>query len=369
MHPLALESESKLAADIAACSEMLRDGSRTFFAASKVLPRRVCQPATALYAFCRLADDAVDLAGGNAAALANLHVRLDRAYDGCPFPTPADRALADTIHRFAIPRALPLALLEGLAWDAEGRRYGDLAELIDYAVRVAGTVGMMMSILMGARTRDLLARACDLGVAMQLTNIARDVGEDARAGRLYLPLRWLRAAGIDPNAWLARPTFGDDIGAAVQRLLDEAQRLYDRSRAGIDRLPLSCRVGIHAARLLYCEIGHEVSRAGCDSVSCRAVVPRRRKVLLLARAIASLAVWNDNADVECLAQAQYLLDAVAATPVPTRRGHEAGGVLAAMEERVVWVLDLFQELEQRQRLSQSSLYFGAIAPSINKVST
>jgi len=354
MRSLELKSESDLAADIAACSEMLRGGSRTFFAASKVLPRRVCEPAAALYAFCRLADDAVDLGNRNAGALGHLHVRLDRACDGRPLPAPFDRALADTIHRFAVPRALPLALLEGLAWDAEGRRYKDLAELIGYAVRVAGTVGMMMSILMGARTPNLLVRACDLGVAMQLTNIARDVGEDARAGRLYLPLQWLRAANIDPEAWLARPTFCDEIGNIVQRLLDEAERLYARSRPGINRLPLSCRLGIHAARLLYCEIGREVKRAGCDSISCRAVVPCWRKVLLFTRAFASLVAPNDSAAVECLAQAQFLLDAVAATPALTLSARPAGGVLASVEERVVWLLDLFQELERRQQPSQSS---------------
>ncbi len=87
----------------------------------------------------------------------------------------------------------------------------------------------MMSILMGARTPRILARACDLGVAMQLTNIARDVGEDARAGRLYLPLQWLRSAGIDPEAWLARPVFSAALGAVVQRLLDAADGLYARS--------------------------------------------------------------------------------------------------------------------------------------------
>src|SRR5262249_13537001 len=163
---------------------------------SHVLPPRVRDPAIALYAFCRLADDAVDLRGGKIAALAHLRDRLDRAYAGRPYPTPADRAFADVIARFAIPRDLPEALLEGLAWDAGGRRSEDFSALMDYAVRVAGTVGAMMAVLMGARTPQQLARACDLGVAMQLTNIARDIGEDASQGRLYLPLQWLRAAGI-----------------------------------------------------------------------------------------------------------------------------------------------------------------------------
>ena len=103
------------------------------------------------------------------------------------------------------PAALPEALLEGLAWDAEGRSYETLDDLFDYAARVAGTVGVMMTLIMGVRSPEALARACDLGVAMQLTNIARDVGEDARMGRIYLPRQWLREAGVDAEAFLADP--------------------------------------------------------------------------------------------------------------------------------------------------------------------
>ena len=86
---------------------------------------------------------------------------------------------------------------------------------------------------MGARSADLIARACDLGVAMQLTNIARDVGEDARAGRLYLPRAWLREAGVDPVEWLATPRFRPEIAAVVARLLKHAEGLYARADAGI----------------------------------------------------------------------------------------------------------------------------------------
>ena len=175
-------------ADMDACRALLKGGSRTFHAASKVLPRKVSDPAIALYAFCRLADDAVDLGDNRAAAVERLKERLDRAYRGQPMDQAADRAFADVVARFSIPREVPEALLEGLAWDAEGRRYETLPELCAYAARVAGTVGTMMTLVMGQRAPEIVARACDLGVAMQLTNIARDVGEDARAGRLYLPL-------------------------------------------------------------------------------------------------------------------------------------------------------------------------------------
>ena len=204
-------------ADIATCRALLKGGSRTFHAAAKVLPRGVADPAIALYAFCRLADDAVDLGNDRMAAVARLRDRLDRAYRGQPMNLAADRAFADVVAKFGIPRELPEAMLEGLAWDAEGRRYETLRDLAAYAARVAGSVGAMMTLVMGQRAPEIVARACDLGVAMQLTNIARDVGEDARAGRLYLPLQWLREAGTDPDAWLAKPVFTPEIAAIVQR--------------------------------------------------------------------------------------------------------------------------------------------------------
>ena len=104
--------------------------------------------------------------------------------------------LSDVVSDFAIPRELLDALIEGLAWDDMGRRYHDIAELRAYSARVASTVGVISTLIMGIRTSETLARAADLGVAMQLTNIARDVGEDARAGRLYLPTSRMHYAGL-----------------------------------------------------------------------------------------------------------------------------------------------------------------------------
>ena len=193
--------------DLAACRASLRGGSRSFFAASLLLPRRVAEPATALYAFCRQADDLIDRADSDSTTLDQLRDRLDRLYDGRPIADPADRALAAVVARHALPRAVLDAMIEGFAWDAASRRYETLDDLLGYATRVAGTVGVAMAMLMGARSGPAGARACDLGLALQLTNIARDVGEDAANGRLYLPLQWMREAGLDPDAWLASPGF------------------------------------------------------------------------------------------------------------------------------------------------------------------
>jgi phytoene synthase len=342
-------------ADIAACRALLKGGSRTFHAASKVLPRSVADPAIALYAFCRLADDAVDLGHDRKAAVVRLRDRLDRAYCGQPIDQAADRAFADVVAQFSIPRQLPEALLEGLAWDADGRRYETLQELTAYAARVAGSVGAMMTLLMGQRAPEIVARACDLGVAMQLTNIARDVGEDARAGRLYLPLHWLREAGIDPDLWLANPTLTPGITAIVQRLLDTADALYDRATLGIAHLPLSCRPGIYAARALYAEIGRELERGGLDSISKRAVVSNRRKLAVLARMLASMETeWTPArrlGPMDQFDETRFLVDAVAASPL--RDAGPPKVKARPVEDRVVWVIDLFARLERRDQLQRT----------------
>lgn len=276
-----------------------------------------------------------------------------RAYEGRPLPIPADRAFAVVVARHGIPRALPEALLEGLAWDAEAgsRRYEDLPALEAYAARVAGSVGCMMAVLMGAQDRDALARACDLGVAMQLTNIARDVGEDARAGRLYLPLAWLREAGIDPEAWMARPVFDPAVAAVVRRLLLAADGLYRRAGAGIAALPARCRPGIRAAGLFYAGIGREVEGQGFDSVNGRARVPASRKAALVLRAALPMGAGRFALAAESaappLAATRFLVDAVppGAVAAPSFAGTAGRGI----EARAVWVIDLFARLERRDR--------------------
>jgi phytoene synthase len=345
-------------ADMTACRALLKGGSRTFHAASKVLPRRVSDPAIALYAFCRLADDAVDLGNNRAAAVERLKDRLDRAYRGQPVDFAADRAFAQVVARFSIPRELPEALLEGLAWDAEGRRYETLSDLYSYAARVAGAVGAMMTLVMGQRAPEIVARACDLGVAMQLTNIARDVGEDARAGRLYLPVEWLRDAGIDPDAWLAKPVFTSEIALIVRRLLDAADALYGRATWGIAHLPMSCRPGIYAARALYAEIGREVERGGLDSISRRAVVSANRKLSVLARTLVLLQThWAPSrrlAPMTQLDETRFLIEAVAASPL--REAARAEARAKPIEDRIVWVIDLFTRLERRDQLLRSGSF-------------
>jgi phytoene synthase len=172
---------------------------------------------------------------------------------------------------------------------------------------------------------------------MQLTNIARDVGEDHRNGRLYLPLDWLSEAGIDPEDIGSSPA----VRPLIQRLLAEADTLYARSLSGIAMLPAACRPSIHAARMLYAEIGREVERNGCDSVSRRAVVPTSRKLTRLAQSIAACLGSAPRTGLPALPAAQFLVDAVslAGTPkLPPR----------TFEERAQWLTDLFTRLEKQR---------------------
>ncbi|MBK1617641.1 phytoene synthase [Lamprobacter modestohalophilus] len=358
------ETQTSEAADLAACRQMLSTGSKSFFAASFFLPKMIRDPAAALYAFCRVADDAIDEQLDQRAALEQLRERLERVYQGRPLPLAPDRAFAATVERFDVPRALPEALLEGFAWDAEGRSYETIEGVLDYSARVAAAVGAMMTVIMGVRSPTVLARACDLGSAMQLTNICRDVGEDARNGRVYLPKAWLREEGLDIEAWLANPTFNDAVGAVVKRVLDMAEAIYQRAESGIAKLPVPCRPGIYAARLLYAEIGREVARNGYDSVTTRAVVPPGRKVTLLSRAIAATPFPGRSCAESALSENQFLVSAAAAKDRPARSrvavlrsGQDASQRQVGQDspqsvgEKLIWVLDLFATLDERQRMA------------------
>ncbi len=249
-----------------------------------LLPRRVGDSSAALYAFCRVADNAVDQPVGNGPVVAGLEARLGAIYGDSPLGDAVDRAFRAVVRRHGIPRSVPEALLDGFRWDEENRTYPDLRALYDYCVRVGSTVGVMMTLVMGRRDAKTLAAASQLGLAMQLTNIARDVGEDARRGRIYLPLDHLRRAGIDTDSWLASPRLEPGISLTVARVLDVADQLYARSWTGVARLPATCRPAIRAASLLYSEIGNEIRRAECDSVGRRAWTTRTTKLRILARA-------------------------------------------------------------------------------------
>jgi 15-cis-phytoene synthase len=309
-------------ADLALCRQMIRQGSKSFHLASLLLPNSYRQHSRALYGFCRMADDLVDHAENPQTAVAELAKRLDAIYAGTPSDNPTDRAFADVVLRFAIPRAVPDALIEGFVWDAKGRHYQTLSDITAYGVRVAGSVGIMMSLLMGERRPFALARAVDLGVAMQFSNIARDIEEDEKLGRTYLPKEWL----------------SESHSLAASRLVQEAEDIYERAASGIASLPRSCRASINAARLLYREIG---LAARSQNHQGRAIVPFSRKLSLVASAIMQTPWLRMKGAAPCLPEGQFLIDAVAQmpSPVPYAKG---------FDERAGWVMKMFIAVETRK---------------------
>ena len=271
-------------ADRSLCDEAIFSGSKSFDAASRLLPREVRSASRALYAFCRASDDLVDEGQMGRASITNLRNRLDAIYDnGASLSLPCDRAFAAVVHAYGIPKALPDALIDGFEWDEDGKVYNSLEDLLDYAARVASTVGVMMAIIMGCKDEHGFARAADLGLGMQLTNIARDIGEDAANGRIYLPFDWLRDAGIERSDLLAGTADQDAVGRLTARLLSAADSFYRKGLTGLGALPISCRPAIKSAAFIYRDIGREIVLNNYD-LTRRAHTSTVRKLALIARA-------------------------------------------------------------------------------------
>jgi len=348
--------------DLDACVALMRGGSKSFFAASKLLPPRVRSASIALYAFCRVADDVVDEGDDPAEGLLQLRQRLDCIYQGNPENHLEDHALALVVHQHKLPRPLLDGLLDGFGWDAVGNRYDSMEALHGYCARVAGTVGAMMAWIMGARASSTLARACELGVAMQLTNIARDVGEDARNGRIYLPLDWVREEGLDPLIWLDTPADHPAIRRVVARMLEHADTLYQQSSQGIADLPRDCRAAIQAARLIYAEIGHQLVRSGLNSVDQRTVVGSARKMALIGQAQLQ-AVWDKppTASPPPLEGIRFLVEACQHATAPSHALPQ-GFPNRSVTERILWMINLFERLstERRQQsMVRQTMHYGA----------
>ncbi len=330
--------------DIFGCYEAIRKGSKSFYSASKLLPRQVRDPAVVLYAFCRVADDNVDAENAAEDAIDLLRERLELAYRGTPKDEPVDRAFSSLVDKSKMPRALPDALLEGLEWDSLNLRFETLSDLHSYSARVASAVGVMMCVIMDVRDKDVLARACDLGAAMQLTNIARDIGEDARNGRLYIPLKWMNEEGLNPNKFLRNPKPSEKTARIAKRLLFEAEHLYHRAEAGLSELPLSCRPGIFAARHIYERIGKHIAAADYNSITNRAFTTKIEKIGFLMLSLANTAtvsVMPRSAIVhaEPLAEMKFLVDAA----------HEIQKSRNFLDRKAGTVMNILEQMERRDR--------------------
>jgi phytoene synthase len=260
--------------DLMRLGEVIQAGSKSFATASNLFDAETRESARLLYAWCRHCDDCIDgqdLGHGQAvpgtldpgAELALLRAQTADALQGKPTSHPAFAALQMLVRKHAIPVAHPQALLDGFQMDVEGRRYATLKETMSYCYHVAGVVGVMMAMVMGVRDDATLDRASDLGLAFQLTNLARDVVDDARLGRVYLPGEWLETAGVaaEPRA-IADPRNRERVASVVARLLLEADRYYTSSTVGLSQLPMRSAWAVATAHMVYRKIGVEVLRKG-----------------------------------------------------------------------------------------------------------
>jgi phytoene synthase len=265
---------------IAASHATLAANSRSFSLAARLLPPSCRDAIAVLYAWCRRVDDAIDRVppSARAGALAQLRAELDAVYAGTP-QEPTAAAFAAVVRAFGIPRAYPAGLLEGMAMDVARTRYATLEELLHYCHCVAGTVGLMLCHVMGVSDPGALRRAAHLGIAMQLTNICRDVAEDLEDGRVYLPASLLRCE-LSSEAALDGQTRAA-VAQTVTRLLAEADRFYRSGDEGLQALPWRCALAVRAARLLYAAIGTRLREREADPFQGRAVVPRGRQLRLV----------------------------------------------------------------------------------------
>jgi phytoene synthase len=287
---------------IAASASIIARGSKSFAAAARLFDRTTRGHAIMLYAWCRHCDDEIDGQelghGQRSPQPSEQRARLERleletgaamrgdAVSGTPFV-----AFQRVFLECDIPRNYPLDLLEGFAMDVEGGECRTLNDTLRYCYHVAGTVGGMMAAVMGVRDPDVVARAVDLGIAFQLTNIARDVMQDAADGRCYLPRQWLAEVGV-PNDTGQFPHHRDAVHGQAVRLLDEAERYYQSARHGISRLSFRNAWAIASALAIYRDIGRVVRRGGAGAWQRRATVSAGRKLLLLGKgaAVAGLEV-------------------------------------------------------------------------------
>lgn len=268
--------------------EITREASRSFYLSTILLPRPKRRAIQALYAFLRTTDNIVDDGGAGAtlAALEGWRLRSRRAPRDQDHPVLL--AWADTRDRFGVPQALAEELIDGVAMDLTINRYATFAMLERYCYCVASTVGLMSMYIIGcvddrpATIAEATPYAARLGLAMQLTNILRDIGEDSRAGRIYLPQDELRAVG-----------YGDDelaaglISPAFRTLVDEqiarADALYDASLPGIALLHPESRFAVAAAAGIYRGILPKIVENDYDVFNRRAHLSLREKLILLPR--------------------------------------------------------------------------------------
>lgn len=278
---------------VATAAETIARGSKSFAAASKLFDKPTRERAWLLYAWCRHCDDVMDgqALGGEmqavddpATRLATIRVGTHRALAGQTVGEMPFDALGTVARECAIPEQFIEDHLEGFALDAQDWRPRTEQDLLRYSYHVAGAVGCMMAVIMGVdpADEDTLDRASDLGIAFQLANIARDLEEDARAGRCYLPQEWLAELDVPPGEHM-RPLYRKRMAAAAGWLLQLVEDYEASARVGAARLPGRSRWAVLSAAGIYGDIAREVAAKGEHAWDARVVTSKVDKLGWIAR--------------------------------------------------------------------------------------
>ncbi len=275
-------------------------GSQSFAAASRLFKKPIRERVWLLYAWCRECDDMVDGQdhGGPMTSISNparqvaaARAFTARAHGGENTGKPAFDAFGVVAQECSLPGKLADDVIEGFALDAKGWRPKTEDDLFQYCYHVAGAVGCLMAVVMGISPSDddILDRACDLGIAFQLANIARDVAEDATAGRCYLPREWLDEMRIDPENIL-NPARREALVILVDRLCDLSEKYEASARVGTASLSFRSRWAVLAAAGIYGDVARAVRRSEGASLEQRVVTGKAVKIGWVAKAFAKAIV-------------------------------------------------------------------------------
>jgi phytoene synthase len=278
----------------AKCRSITRYHAKTFYMATRFLPNHKQRGIFAIYSLCRYIDDLVDEAEDLVEQqrldrddierkLESWKQKLQDTYDGRDHDNAILIAFADVLKRNHIPIEMPFELMEGVCMDLFKNRYNTFDELYDYSFKVASIVGLMTSQVFGYESREALGYAVDLGIAMQLTNILRDVGEDLRRDRIYLPKEDLDRFGVTEQD-LFDHSLDDRVISLLSFEIARTRRYYNRSDKGIALLSSDSRLPVYLARQNYSRILDKIEENGYNVFDRRAYLNATEKLSILPQA-------------------------------------------------------------------------------------
>ncbi|MCE1273907.1 MAG: phytoene/squalene synthase family protein [Chlorobiales bacterium] len=281
------------------CRQIAKHHAKTFYLATLFLPKKQQNPIFAMYALLRTVDDLVDLAEDKLTngqltreelnrSIDEWKLRLRECYDGKHRNDPILMAWQDTLRSYTIPIELPLDLIDGVAMDIEFTPFETFDELYVYCYKVASVVGLMSAEIFGYSDKKALQHAIDLGIAMQLTNILRDIGEDIDRGRIYVPLEDLRRFNYSRDEFMSKTMNGNFVDL-MKFQIERARSYYASSDKGIPMLEKESRLAVIISSRNYGDILKAIEENGYDVFNRRAYRTFYQKISTLP------SIWLKNA--------------------------------------------------------------------------